>query len=129
MSQNTNFTREQYDAATRRQAAGRGSFKQRIAAGAGDPGKANPVQKEPALLQQATARPPRPSTVGRKNKGTVGGDHPRFRLAITWRIADNRIHDPDGMLSSILDCLIDARGRLARLDSRGQLPLRAGSKG
>lgn len=36
-------------------------------------------------------------------------NRPKFRISVTFRFPDYRIHDPDGCYSTILDCLIAAR--------------------
>lgn len=52
-----------------------------------------------------------------REKKADGGPHPRFALTVRFRVSDQRKRDLDGMLSTILDCLITAQGRLAALDS------------
>lgn len=53
----------------------------------------------------------------RPNKTEVDGAmHPRYRVAATFFVADNRDRDGDGMYSTIQDCLIAAIGRLAEMD-------------
>ncbi len=42
---------------------------------------------------------------------TDGGDHGVFQVTITFRMADRRRKDIDGMLSTLLDCLVRARRR------------------
>ena len=45
-------------------------------------------------------------------------NHRRFRVRITFRFSDNRRRDLDGGLSTVLDCIIAARGRLLDMDTR-----------
>jgi hypothetical protein len=42
----------------------------------------------------------------------------QFRVAITLFISDARDRDPDGAASTLLDCFLDAAGRLLLLDRR-----------
>ena len=44
-------------------------------------------------------------------------NHRRFRVRITVRFSDNRRRDADGCLSTLLDCLTTARGRLLEMDT------------
>jgi hypothetical protein len=49
---------------------------------------------------------------------TNGADNPEYRISVTLLVADHRQRDADGALSTVLDCLIHAIGRLTGLDSR-----------
>jgi hypothetical protein len=42
---------------------------------------------------------------------SLGGDHGLFEVTIDFRFSDRRRRDLDGMLSTILDCLVHARRR------------------
>src|SRR3990172_12008129 len=53
-----------------------------------------------------------------KRKKVDGSVHPKFRIAVTFRRSDLRERDPDGGLSTILDCLVAARKRLNELAQR-----------
>jgi len=46
--------------------------------------------------------------------------HPRFRVSILLRVSDHRRRDADGAVSTLLDCLVSAVGRLLAMDSRNQ---------
>ncbi len=42
--------------------------------------------------------------------------HGRFRVSVTILVSDKRDRDSDGCLSTLLDCLISAVGRLVGMD-------------
>ncbi len=44
-------------------------------------------------------------------------DHPKYRVTIIWRVSDKRRRDNDGMLATVMDCLVHATRRLVGLDS------------
>lgn len=41
-----------------------------------------------------------------------GAGHPQYRISVTLRFSDYRRKDPDGCLSTIMDCITSAVGRL-----------------
>lgn len=63
-----------------------------------------------------------------KEAEAIGPDHKGFRVSVTFRIADKRDRDLDGMLSSVLDCLIDAVGRSLQVDKAGLRKLAKGEE-
>lgn len=63
---------------------------------------------------------------GSRAQALDGASHPKFRISIDFLVADRRRRDADGMLSTILDCLVHAQGRLAPVDTGDQ---RQGSQG
>ena len=87
-------------------------------------GKPCPVVQE---LQKGD--PSRPAAPYRpKNKGVDGKDHPRFRVSVTLLMSDQRDRDPDGAVSTLMDCLVSARRRLLALDSQSLLRMLSLSK-
>jgi hypothetical protein len=52
-------------------------------------------------------------------KGTPADErnHGRFCISVDLRLS-NRLQDPDGALSTIMDCLRDARGRFTEIHSQ-----------
>lgn len=60
-----------------------------------------------------------------RTKGSKGhaADHPKYRVTIIWNVSDRRIRDNDGMLATIMDCLVRSARRLAGMDTR-KLPKR-----
>lgn len=79
-------------------------------------GKRRVVQKQQDDMRtEGTA----PNADNRPAKAKAkGGNHAQYRISVTFRISDNRVRDLDGMLTTILDALIDARGRLATIHSK-----------
>jgi len=79
--------------------------------------------RQHAIIQEQKAAHPSPKRKAaaprdrRADKKADGGDHPRFALTVCFRVSDNRPRDLDGLLSTILDCLVTARGRLAAMDT------------
>jgi len=72
--------------------------------------RGNPiVQKhQDDCSQQADNRPAKAKNHGANN--------PKFRVAVTLLVGDNRDRDGDGAYSTIQDCLISAVGRLLKVD-------------
>lgn len=60
-----------------------------------------------------------PNTGDRQASQTLdeGGNH-KYRISVTFRVSDNGVRDNDGMLSTILDCLVSAGRRLAGVGNR-----------
>lgn len=56
----------------------------------------------------------------RRKKTVDGAGHPSYRVAITLKVSDDRARDPDGGGSTILDCLVDAAGRLVAMGPRAK---------
>lgn len=79
--------------------------------------------REPEVLQKPEANyssPKRaPSITDHKarKKKADGGNHPRYSLTLNFRVSDHRPRDLDGLLSTVLDCLITARGRFTAMDT------------
>lgn len=79
-------------------------------------GKHHVIQKQQADVR-SEGTPPNANNRSDKAK-KKRSDHAQYRISVTFRISDNRVRDLDGMLTTILDALIDARGRLAAVYSK-----------
>ncbi len=78
------------------------------------PGGSGVVQKHQDGNNQTA---PTPDNKPSKKK-TNGPHNQSFRVNVTFLVADNRDRDADGMYSTVQDCLIDAVGRLLKMDRK-----------
>lgn len=70
-------------------------------------------RRDSAIVQECQAQREKRVRLHRpKNKGAKEPDRTPYRVSIVLRFSDKRQHDPDGCLSTILDCLVAARRRL-----------------
>lgn len=73
-----------------------------------------------AIVQKREDAGARKVDHGPKEAGVDEPVHSQFRVAIEIRVSDERDRDNDGAVSTILDCLIAAIGRLAKVDPATQ---------
>ena len=66
-------------------------------------GKCSVIQEQQNALQGNADNKP-------KKAKADGKDHPVYKVSITFLISDERERDLDGATSTVLDCLIRARG-------------------
>lgn len=78
--------------------------------------KYSELQKQEADYSRPKREPAAPRYKARSKKAD-GGNHPRYSLTVNFRVSDKRKRDLDGLLSTVLDCLVTARGRFAAMDS------------
>lgn len=85
------------------------------------------AKNAPAVLQAPPGSPEqegkpqrgveRQSVDRQKRKKKDAGDRRRYRVRITFGMADYRVRDVDGMFATVVDCLVRARRRLLGGDS------------
>ncbi len=92
-----------------------------------NPGACSKLQKHQVDLPHAGWTPVHRDK--KRAQGMDGKDHPKFRVSVTFRCSDNYARDGDGMLSTILDCIVSASRRLADLDSRINGQMLSGGEG
>lgn len=86
----------------------------------GNPG-ANPgVQNREARdnSEHSSRKSVRPNGDKPRRPKAHGRNHPRYRITVTLHLGKGRSADPDGQLSTILDCFVRAVKRLGGVDFR-----------
>ena len=94
-----------------------------VAGGLGSALRADPVIQE---RQADQGKAPDRRQKSRKAKSVP---HARYRVRATFMVSDRRVRDGDNMLSTVFDSLVDAVGRLSKLDSRSLVQHPDGTEG
>lgn len=61
--------------------------------------------------------------------GVDGSSHPAYRVAIVIRVSDGYARDPDGAVSTIMDCIVSAVRRFMAMGKRDPHQNGSGAKG
>lgn len=78
-------------------------------AGEGDNALVQDAKNSVRLERQSNWENLRKTSHAPRTQRVDAKDRPRFRVSITFRFADRRVHDLDGCASTLLDCIVAAR--------------------
>ena len=76
----------------------------------------NPRNRKRAVVQEQEAHVRQEAGHGAQDQAVDERGCGDYRVSVTFLVSDERDRDGDGMLSTVLDCYLDAIGRLLGVD-------------